>query len=118
MGMGADAKLLDRLGLDYELLDSGCCGMAGSFGVDPDKYELSIKIGERVLLSAVRQTDKETLVVSSGFSCREQITQATGRATLHIAEVIRMAIKHEQLPRPAKPVPHHAEPGDEALEIE
>jgi FAD/FMN-containing dehydrogenase/Fe-S oxidoreductase len=118
MGMGADAKLLDRLGLDYELLDSGCCGMAGSFGFDQDKYELSIKIGERVLLPAVRETDKETLIVSSGFSCREQITQATGRAALHIAEVIRMAIQHDQLPRPAKPLPHHAEPGDEALEIE
>ena len=118
MGMGADIKLLGQLGLEYEVPDSGCCGMAGSFGFDKDKYELSMKIGELVLLPAVRETDEETLIVCNGFSCREQIAQTTGRTTLHIAEVLQMAIHHEQPHRPAKPLHHHVEPGDEALEIE
>jgi len=117
MGMGADTKLLGELGLEYDVPDSGCCGMAGSFGFDHEKYDLSMKIGELVLLPAVRETDVETLIVCNGFSCREQITQATGRKTLHLAEVLQMAIHHEPPNRPAKPLHHHVEPGEEALEI-
>ena len=117
MGMGADTKLLGELGLEYDVPDSGCCGMAGSFGFDHEKYDLSMKIGELVLLPAVRETDVETLIVCNGFSCREQITQATGRKTLHLAELLQMAIHHEPPNRPAKPLHHHVEPGEEALEI-
>ncbi len=118
MGMSTDTKLLGQLGLEYEMPDSGCCGMAGSFGFDKEKYEVSMKIGELVLLPAVRETDKETLIVCSGFSCREQVTQATGRKTLHMADLLQMAIHHDQPHRSAKPLHHRLERGDEALEIE
>ncbi|MGH8599955.1 MAG: hypothetical protein ACRET1_04780, partial [Burkholderiales bacterium] len=76
----------------FKLLDSGCCGMAGSFGFNPDHYEVSIKVGEQVLLPAVRGADPDTLIVSNGYSCREQILQCTGRRALHVAEVARMAL--------------------------
>jgi hypothetical protein len=68
--------------------------MAGSFGFEEDKYELSQQIGERVLLPAVRDVPDETLVITSGFSCREQISQATGRKPMHLAEVVQLAL-HE-----------------------
>ena len=66
--------------------------MAGAFGFEKHKYDVSIKAGERVLLPAVRAAEPDTLVIANGFSCREQIEQCTGRATLHLAEVLRMAI--------------------------
>jgi hypothetical protein len=65
--------------------------MAGSFGFEADKYGISVDIGERALLPAVRQAGPETLIVADGFSCRTQIEQETGRRGLHLAEVIRMA---------------------------
>jgi Fe-S oxidoreductase len=79
--------------LDFELLDSGCCGMAGSFGFEERHYDVSMKCGERVLLPAVREADKSTLIIADGFSCREQIAQATDRQALHLAQVIRMAMR-------------------------
>lgn len=94
MGKQADCKVFDQLGLDYELLDSGCCGMAGSFGFEQHKYALSQTIGERVLLPAVRNTGADTLLIADGFSCREQVRQATGRMPLHLAQVLQRAI-HE-----------------------
>jgi Fe-S oxidoreductase len=84
----AERVLLDRMGLDYELLASGCCGMAGSFGFEAGKYDVSMKIGEQVLLPRIRQAAPKTDILANGFSCREQIEQATGRATLHIAELV------------------------------
>ena len=70
------------------MLDSGCCGMAGPFGFERDKYAVSQTLGERVLLPAVRDADPETVVVTDGFSCREQIAQGTGRRAVHLAEVL------------------------------
>ena len=67
--------------------------MAGSFGFDADKYDVSQAIGERVLLPAVRKADADTLIVSDGFSCREQIAQATGRKALHLADVIKLGLR-------------------------
>jgi Fe-S oxidoreductase len=92
LGMHADQRLLERLGVDYELLDSGCCGMAGSFGFKPGHYAVSIKAGELGLLPAVRAAAHDTLVITNGYSCREQIAQSGGRRALHIAEVARMAL--------------------------
>lgn len=66
--------------------------MAGAFGYENGKYEISQQIGELVLLPAVRNASTETLIITDGFSCREQVTQATGRPTLHLAEVIRLAL--------------------------
>jgi FAD/FMN-containing dehydrogenase/Fe-S oxidoreductase len=93
--MTAEAKLLSRMGLDFEILDAGCCGMAGSFGFEKGHYDVSLACGERVLLPAVREADPGTLVITNGFSCRQQIEQATGRQALHLAEVIRMALQAE-----------------------
>ena len=95
MKMKSEENLLKKLGLDYQVLDSGCCGMAGYFGyLKGDKYEVSVKAGERVLLPAVRGADKKTLVISDGYSCREQIEQMTDREGMHIAQVLQMAL-HE-----------------------
>jgi Fe-S oxidoreductase len=97
MGFKEDAKLLRRLGLEAELLQSGCCGMAGSFGFERgDHYEVAMKEGERVLLPRVRQAPPDTLVLADGFSCRTQIQQATGRHALHLAEVLRLAMRNQE----------------------
>ena len=82
MGMDAEAQVLSKLGLDYHVLDSGCCGMAGSFGFEAGHYDVSLAVGEHELLPAVRQADKETLIIADGFSCREQIAQTTDRQAL------------------------------------
>jgi len=93
MGMGSDESVLSKLGLDFETVDSGCCGMAGSFGFEKEHYDVSLSVGELVLLPAVRKAADDTLIVANGFSCREQIAQTTGRQTLHLAEVIEMAMQ-------------------------
>jgi len=93
MKMDAELNTMKKLGLDFEVLDSGCCGMAGYFGYQKGRhYTVSIKAAERVLLPAVRKAGKETLIIADGFSCREQIEQQTGRKGMHLAEVILMAI--------------------------
>ncbi|MEK0083328.1 FAD-binding and (Fe-S)-binding domain-containing protein [Benzoatithermus flavus] len=93
LDVGAERRLLERLGLDYRVLPSGCCGMAGSFGFEAEKYEASRMLAERVLLPAVRQADGATLVLADGFSCREQIEQGSDRKTLHIAEALAGALR-------------------------
>jgi Fe-S oxidoreductase len=93
MKMTDEEALLRKLGADVLLPDSGCCGLAGGFGFEKDKFEISQAIGERVLLPAVRRESRETLIVADGFSCREQIRQATGREPLHLSEVLRLAMK-------------------------
>jgi hypothetical protein len=67
--------------------------MAGSFGFEADKYEISVAIGELELLPAVRKASLDCLIIADGFSCREQITQCTNRHALHLAEVIQMAAR-------------------------
>ncbi len=96
MGMGSDESVLSKLGLDFETIDSGCCGMAGSFGFEKEHYDVSLSVGELVLLPAVRKATDDTLIVANGFSCREQIAQTTGREALHLAEVIQMAMQTQQ----------------------
>jgi FAD/FMN-containing dehydrogenase/Fe-S oxidoreductase len=88
LGLDGYEAMLKRAALDYELLDSGCCGMAGAFGFEREKYDVSIKCAERVLLPAVREAAQDTLVIADGFSCREQIAQCTGRRPLHLAQVL------------------------------
>ncbi len=103
MKMDPDEKLLTKLGLDFEILDSGCCGMAGSFGFEADHYEVSVAAGERVLLPAVRSATEGTLVIADGFSCREQIAQLTDRRALHLAQVLRLAISESETAVSASP---------------
>jgi FAD/FMN-containing dehydrogenase/Fe-S oxidoreductase len=92
MGMHDEIALLRLTGANVELLDSGCCGMAGPFGFEKDKFALSQKLGERVLLPAVRNNPK-SIIVSDGFSCCEQITQNTNARPMHLAEVLAQSPK-------------------------
>ena len=91
--MDAEEAVLRRLGLDCEFLDSGCCGMAGAFGFEKEHYEVSVKAGERVLLPRVREAAPGTLIITDGFSCREQIAQCAGRQARHLAEILDMAFR-------------------------
>lgn len=93
-GSRAIESVFNRAQVEGHVLDAGCCGMAGSFGFDERKYEVSMKIGERILLPTVRSADEDTLIVATGYSCREQIIQATGRRALHPAEVLAMGELH------------------------
>lgn len=119
MKMTDEEALLSKMGLDFHVLDSGCCGMAGAFGFETDHYDVSIKAGERVLLPAVRKADAETLIITDGFSCREQIAQTTDRQALHMAQVLQMAM-HEGKNGPAGKYPEaeyvkNPEPGQSPL---
>jgi FAD/FMN-containing dehydrogenase/Fe-S oxidoreductase len=93
MKMIDEEALLRKTGAEIFAPDAGCCGMAGAFGFEKEKFSISQRIGERVLLPAVRKEAPETLLLADGFSCREQITQATGRPTLHLAEALLMALR-------------------------
>ncbi|MFM0646472.1 FAD-binding and (Fe-S)-binding domain-containing protein [Paraburkholderia bryophila] len=94
-GMQGDTALLNKLGVTWKLLDTGCCGMAGSFGFNAEHHALSEKIGEDTLFPAVREAtaaNAETIVLTNGFSCREQIEQGTGRHAMHIAQLAQRAL--------------------------
>jgi FAD/FMN-containing dehydrogenase/Fe-S oxidoreductase len=88
MKMNDELALLRATGSEVEYLDSGCCGMAGPFGFESEKFGVSQAVGERVLLPAVRQADAATVIVTDGFSCREQIAQNSTRRAVHFAEAI------------------------------
>jgi Fe-S oxidoreductase len=95
IGTEADQQLMRKMGLELDLPDSGCCGMAGSFGYEAgEQYEVSMAAGERVILPAVRAADPDTLVLADGFSCRSQIRQGADRDTLHLAEVLAMGTRY------------------------
>ncbi|MBY0482515.1 MAG: FAD-binding protein [Chitinophagaceae bacterium] len=76
-----------------ELIPSGCCGMAGSFGYEKEHFELSQQIGELVLLPAVRKQAEDTIIAAPGTSCRHQIKDGTGRKALHPVEVLYAALR-------------------------
>ena len=96
MKLTDEESLLRKMGANVTSPDAGCCGMAGPFGFDAGKYEVSKAIGERVLLPAVRTAAPDTLIVSDGFSCREQIQQGTGRKAMHLAEVMQLALEQRK----------------------
>ncbi len=87
-GLGSMEQILGAAGLAVEAVDAGCCGMAGSFGFEKEHYEISMAVGERRLLPAVRSLPPDIPVVAMGVSCRQQIAHATGRAVLHFAELL------------------------------
>jgi Fe-S oxidoreductase len=95
MRIDDEESLLKKMEIDYRFLDSGCCGMAGSFGYEKHKYDVSIKAGERYLLPEVRKAGINTIVVADGFSCKEQIHQETNRHALHLAEVVQLALHNQ-----------------------
>jgi FAD/FMN-containing dehydrogenase/Fe-S oxidoreductase len=90
----AHARYLLRMipGAVTHEVDSGCCGMAGSFGYEAEHYDMSIKMGERALLPAVRALPADAQVVAMGTSCRHQIADGTGRRALHLAEALAGAL--------------------------
>ncbi len=89
-----EVALLRRTGLEVDVPDTGCCGMAGAFGFERgDHYDVAIAAGERVLLPAVREAADDTYVVTGGFSCREQIRQGTGRGVLHPVELLAAGVR-------------------------
>jgi FAD/FMN-containing dehydrogenase/Fe-S oxidoreductase len=105
-----DRALLDRLGLDYEVLDTGCCGMAGSFGYHAgEHYDVSVAVAEHSLLPKLAETPRDALVIADGFSCRGQIEQLDGREALHVAQVVQRALRQsgrtgaESLQAPERP---------------
>jgi len=91
--MGAVERVL-RLVPDLKVrtVESSCCGMAGSFGYEAEHYDISMKMAERSLLPAVRNSSKETLLVADGTSCRHQIEHGAGREALHVARVLEAAL--------------------------
>jgi len=84
-----------RLPQNYsvEVIPSGCCGMAGSFGYEKEHYEVSMKVGELVLFPAVRQSAADVIIAAPGTSCRHQIHDGTGRTALHPAQILRAALR-------------------------
>ena len=93
MKMADEESVLQRMGIEYEMPAPGCCGMAGAFGFEKEKYDVSIAIGELELLPAVRQAPADYLIIADGFSCREQISQCTGHHAIHLAEAIQMSMR-------------------------
>jgi Fe-S oxidoreductase/FAD/FMN-containing dehydrogenase len=114
LGFDADQQLLRDCGVDPDVLDSGCCGLAGNFGFEKGHYEVSEACGERVLLPAVRESAASDVVLADGFSCRTQIEQGDsgGRTAMHLAELLRAGLhgddgrgvpEHRWAQRPARP---------------
>jgi Fe-S oxidoreductase/FAD/FMN-containing dehydrogenase len=101
--MRHDRALLDRLGVDYEILGTGCCGMAGSFGYHAgEQYDVSVAVAEHSLLPKLEQTPRSTVVVADGFSCRAQIDQLAGRKAVHIAQLVQRALRESGRTGPEK----------------
>ncbi|MEZ3182277.1 FAD-binding oxidoreductase [Streptomyces pimonensis] len=111
MGFDADRELLKRAGVTADVLDEGCCGLAGNFGFEKGHYDVSMACAEAGLLPAVREADATTVILADGFSCRTQVEQAgAGRRARHLAEVLAAALRGET-PGPERP----SRPGPRAL---
>ena len=81
--------------LEVEVIDSGCCGMAGAFGYEASHYEVSMKMAELSLLPTIRTTSEETLLIANGTSCRHQIRDGAQRESMHIACVLQEALQQD-----------------------
>lgn len=96
---GSTARVLERLGIREETIQTGCCGMAGNWGFEPGHAEMSRQLGERELMPRIRETDPETPVLADGFSCRTQIKEGMSedpgprRRGLHLAQLLRRALR-------------------------
>ncbi|WP_410660072.1 FAD-binding and (Fe-S)-binding domain-containing protein [Amycolatopsis sp. lyj-112] len=93
VGTAATMALLRRIpGLEVAEIDSGCCGMAGSFGFEAEHYETSMAVGRDRLFPAIEKEPAETLVAATGVSCRQQIFHGVGRTAWHPLELVREAL--------------------------
>lgn len=91
--MGAVQTALNLIpDLEVELIDSSCCGMAGSFGYEANHYDISMAMAELSLLPAIRNADDQTLIVADGTSCRHQIKDGIGRRAKHVARILESAL--------------------------
>jgi FAD/FMN-containing dehydrogenase/Fe-S oxidoreductase len=97
LGFDCEKSLLKKMEIEFEEPEPGCCGMAGSFGFERSHYDISLRIGERALLPAVRKEADDSLLIADGFSCRTQIEQGTGKRPMHIAQLIRMGIEQGRI---------------------
>ncbi|MEU9396721.1 FAD-linked oxidase C-terminal domain-containing protein [Streptomyces sp. NPDC048324] len=89
----ADRELMRRAHLDADVLDEGCCGLAGNFGFERGHHQVSMAVAEQGVLPAVRAAAPDSLLLADGFSCRTQIEQGdTGRRALHLAEVLALGL--------------------------
>jgi Fe-S oxidoreductase len=94
-GIDPEVELLEKMGVEVETLQAGCCGLAGSWGFEAGHHEVSMQCGEQGLLPKVRALGEETIVVADGFSCKTQIEEGnTGRRALHVAQVLKLAHEH------------------------
>jgi Fe-S oxidoreductase len=91
-------------GLDVEIIESSCCGMAGAFGYGADTYQASMEMAELSLLPAVRRADEATLIVADGTSCRHQIKDGTERSALHVARVLAMSLDRAEIQSTTPPL--------------
>ncbi|MFI0449294.1 FAD-binding and (Fe-S)-binding domain-containing protein [Actinomadura sp. 6N118] len=92
-----DRAVLERLGVETDVIGAGCCGLAGNFGFEPGHWEVSQACAERELYPKVREAGADALILADGFSCRTQVTQGTDRRGLHLAEVLRRALAEPSL---------------------
>ncbi len=92
MDFDKEIKIMKKMGIDVDVLESSCCGMAGAFGFEKEKYQVSVDCADLKLLPAIKDSDKETLIIADGFSCREQVMQLTDRVPLNLSEVILMGM--------------------------
>jgi Fe-S oxidoreductase len=94
-GIDPEQDMLQTMGLQVEPVSGGCCGLAGSWGFEKGKYQISLDCGEQALLPAVRGADRDMLIVANGFSCKTQIADArTRRRALHLGQVMQLAAAH------------------------
>jgi hypothetical protein len=101
LGFDPQKQVFEKMGLDVSQPASGCCGLAGSFGFEAGKYQISSDCGERVILPEVRKAEDGVLILADGFSCRTQIEQGTGRRALHLAEALKLALEPARAAAPA-----------------
>jgi Fe-S oxidoreductase len=97
-GAGNEIAVLRRAGATVEPIHAGCCGMAGPFGFEAEKFEISKTIAQDELLPAIQSATQETIIVSDGFSCREQISQLGHKQAMHFAEALARGCKSAALP--------------------
>jgi Fe-S oxidoreductase len=100
-GTNATVEVLRMCGYDVEVLETGCCGMAGTFGYEADHYDVSMKVGELKLFPLLRNLQRESVkngtrleVVSTGAACRMQIEQGTEASVNHSVVLIRDRLMH------------------------
>lgn len=101
-----DVAILNKIGYIVDTPDTGCCGLAGAFGFDAHNYQVSVDIAERELLPRARAAEEETIILTDGFSCREQVEHLSNRHPLHLAQVLANVVQQEKRQKGNPDAPH------------